>query len=194
MNMQEVIRSTLARHREVVDTVEEALTDDIIRVAERLIGCLSGGHTLFLCGNGGSAADAQHIAAEFTGRFLRQRDPLRAIALTTDTSALTAIGNDFGFDAVFERQVRALARKGDMLLGISTSGNSPNVVRALSAARGIGCVTVALTGHDGGEMSRTAEYSLIVPSEETPRIQEMHVTIGHILCDMIDRWSSGEQS
>lgn len=185
--MKEIINNTLDQHAALVETVRAQISDHIAQVADLLIGCYERGRTLFLCGNGGSAADAQHIAAEFTGRFLRKRKPLPAVALTTDTSAMTAISNDFGFESIFERQLRALAREGDVLLAISTSGNSPNVVNALQAAREIGCVTIALTGHDGGQMKDCADHLLVVPSTETPRIQELHIVVGHILCDLVDR-------
>jgi D-sedoheptulose 7-phosphate isomerase len=147
---------------------------------------LKKGNKILLCGNGGSAADAQHIAAELTGRYKTERMALPAIALTTDTSALTAIGNDYGYDIIFSRQVEALARPGDMLIGISTSGNSQNVLNAFQSARNIGCATMALSGRDGGRMKSAADFNLIVPSDNTPRIQEMHILIGHIICQAID--------
>ena len=145
----------------------------------------SGGKVVFL-GNGGSAADAQHLAAEFTGHFVRERAPVAAMALSTDTSALTAIGNDYGFEHVFERQIRALGRKGDVCVAISTSGNSPNVLRAAETAREIGMRVIALTGRDGGKLARLAEMALVIPSDSTARIQECHITIGHILCEYVD--------
>ncbi len=191
--MYEEINRTFVDHITLVETVRKELGEAIISVANQLTDALDNGHTVFLCGNGGSAADAQHLAAEFTGRFLRNRRPLPAVALTTDTSALTAIGNDFGFDTIFERQVRALAKPGDVLIGISTSGNSKNVIEALKAAGNIGCVTVALLGGDGGTMKTHAEHVIIVPSTETPRVQEVQIIIGHILCDLVDRhFAQGE--
>ncbi len=175
------------RHTELLAKVRD-LNDQISHVADVMISTLERGNKILLCGNGGSAADAQHIAAELTGRFIeKNRRPLSAIALTTDTSALTAIGNDFGFDSIFSRQVSALAVKHDMLIGLSTSGNSPNIVEALDIAKNIGCVTAALTGGDGGRARLSAELCLTVPSSETPRIQEMHILIGHILCDLVDQ-------
>jgi D-sedoheptulose 7-phosphate isomerase len=171
----------------VARKVQSDLSASIAETAELLIEALERGNKLLLCGNGGSAADAQHIATEITGRFLRERRPMPAVALTTDTSALTAIGNDFGFEQVFARQVRALAVEGDILIGLSTSGNSPNVLEALSAAKELGCTTIVLSGRDGGKMAGKADHALVVPSEETPHIQEMHITIAHILCDLIDR-------
>ena len=137
-------------------------------------------------GNGGSAADAQHLAAEFVNRFRIERPPLAALALTTDTSVLTSIANDYDFEEVFAKQVRALGHSEDVALGLSTSGNSPNVVRGLDAARQLGLRTLALSGGDGGPVARAAELALVVPSRSTPRIQEVHITIGHVLCDLVD--------
>lgn len=144
------------------------------------------GRTVFFCGNGGSAADAQHLAAEFVGRFVRERDGLPAVALTTDTSILTAVGNDYGFDTVFARQVKALARPGDLVVGLSTSGNSVNVLAAFAAAQEAGAKTIAFTGRSGGKMKETADCTITVPADITARIQEMHILIGHILCEWID--------
>ncbi|MDR2081084.1 MAG: D-sedoheptulose 7-phosphate isomerase [Campylobacteraceae bacterium] len=148
------------------------------------------GNKILIFGNGGSAADAQHIAAELVGRYKTQRKGLSAIALTTDTSALTAIGNDFGYESVFERQVEALARKGDLLIGISTSGTSLNVVRALKLGRDTGCRCIGLSGKEGGVMSEVCDINIIVPSSDTPRIQEIHIMIGHIICQAIDNINS----
>jgi len=147
---------------------------------------LKKGRKILICGNGGSAADAQHIAAELTGRYKIERKGLPAIALTTDTSALTAIGNDYGYEHVFSRQVEALARKGDLLIGISTSGNSRNVIYALQKAKEIGCRTIGFSGKGGGKMNDVCDLNIIVPSDDTARIQEMHIMIGHILCQLID--------
>jgi D-sedoheptulose 7-phosphate isomerase len=149
---------------------------------------LRAGGKLLLCGNGGSAADSQHIATELTIRFEAERQALPAIALTTDTSALTAAGNDFGFDRIFARQVAALGRKGDLLIGLTTSGDSTNVIAALEAARAQGLTTACLTGRDGGRVASEslADHCLIVPSDRTARIQEVHILIGHLLCAAID--------
>jgi D-sedoheptulose 7-phosphate isomerase len=144
-----------------------------------------GGKVMF-CGNGGSAADAQHLAAELTGRFLRDRAPLAALALTVDTSALTAIANDFGYDHVFSRQLRGIGRKGDTLVAISTSGRSPNVIEAIRAARDMGIATVGLTGSDGGQMRQLCNVCIAVPAERTDHIQQLHITVGHILCGLIE--------
>lgn len=138
------------------------------------------------CGNGGSAADSQHIAAEFVGHFMKERGPLNAIALTTDTSILTAVGNDYSFNDVFSRQVRGISKPGDILVGITTSGNSQNVIEAVQAAKKCGCKTIGLLGRDGGKLAPLCDISFVVPSNETPRIQEMHILIGHILCDLLE--------
>ncbi len=153
---------------------------------ERLIAALRAGGKILICGNGGSAADAQHIAAELVGRFGHARRGLPALALTTDSSALTSIGNDFGFDAVFSRQVEALARPGDVLIGISTSGNSRNVIAAVNSARAMGVSTLGLLGGQGGALKDMLDHMILAPSSDTPRIQECHILIAHIWCAMID--------
>ncbi|MBI2001005.1 MAG: D-sedoheptulose 7-phosphate isomerase [candidate division NC10 bacterium] len=155
-------------------------------VARRMAETLRKGGKILFFGNGGSAADAQHLAAEFVNRFLRDRRALAAVSLTTDTSALTSIGNDLGFDQVFSRQVEALGRPGDLVVAISTSGNSPNVLRGVEAARRLGCGTVGLTGGSGGLLANAVDEAFIVPSAETPRIQETHITLGHALCALVD--------
>lgn len=155
-------------------------------VARRMADALRRGGKLLFFGNGGSAADAQHLAAEFVNKFLRDRGALAAVALTTDTSALTSIGNDLGFDQVFARQVEALACPGDVVVAISTSGNSPNVLRGVEAARRLGCTTVGMTGGSGGLLAATVDEAFVVPSSETPRIQETHITLGHALCATVD--------
>jgi D-sedoheptulose 7-phosphate isomerase len=160
--------------------------DAVVAAAQMLAGVFQAGGKVFLFGNGGSAADAQHLAAEFVNRFQVERPPLAALALTTDTSILTAVANDYDFLQVFAKQVRALGRPGDLALGLSTSGNSPNVVEGLKAARQLGLKTLALSGRDGGPVAQAAELALIVPSRNTPRIQEVHITIGHVLCDLVD--------
>lgn len=159
---------------------------DLATAGDMLIAALRGGGKIIFCGNGGSAADAQHLAAEMMGRFLRDRDPLPALALTVDTSALTAIGNDYGFDQVFSRQLRGIGRAGDILVGISTSGNSGNVVKALEAAREMDIRTLGLTGAGGGRMAELCDLCLRVPSDRTNHIQEMHITIGHMLCGLVE--------
>ena len=181
------IRQAFADHRTALQRVEADLSDAIDHSADLVIEALIRGNKLLLLGNGGSAADAQHIAAELTGRYLRERPGFAAIALTTDTSALTSIANDYGYDHVFERQVEALARPGDVVVAISTSGNSPNVVRAVERARQIGCAVIGWLGRDGGELAALCDIPLVVPIEETARIQEMHILIGHVLCDQVEQ-------
>ena len=159
----------------------------LIREATELVrSALAAGGTLFFCGNGGSAADAQHIATEYTIRYLRTRRALRAVALTTDTSAITAAGNDFSFDEIFSRQVEALGRPGDLLIVHTTSGNSPNCLRAIEAARATGMKSLALTARDGGKVKDVADLCLIVPTSRTDRAQELHLAIQHAICDAID--------
>jgi D-sedoheptulose 7-phosphate isomerase len=163
-----------------------SLVPDLARAAECGASCLASGGRLLAAGNGGSAAHAQHFAAELVGRFLRDRRALPAVALTTDTSALTAVGNDYGFDRIFERQVEALATRGDMLLVLSTSGDSPNVILAAAKAREIGCTVVAFTGPGGGRLAELADVLLAVPSESVPRIQEMHQICLHLLAGRLE--------
>jgi D-sedoheptulose 7-phosphate isomerase len=158
----------------------------VVAAAQKIAAVFQAGGKLLLFGNGGSAADAQHLAAEFVNRFQVERPPLAALALTTDTSILTAVANDYDFLQVFAKQVRALGRPGDLAWGISTSGSSPNVVEGLQAARDVGLATLALSGRDGGPVAAAADLALIVPSRNTPRIQEVHLTIGHVLCDLVD--------
>ena len=179
-------------HRMFRDSAEvklrfaEQFAPRIEAVARRMAETLRKGGKILFFGNGGSAADAQHLAAEFVNRFLRDRGALTAVALTTDTSALTSIGNDLGFDQIFSRQVEALGRPGDLVVAISTSGNSPNVLRGVEAARRLGCGTVGLTGGSGGLLANAVDEAFIVPSAETPRIQETHITLGHALCALVD--------
>ncbi len=160
--------------------------DDAVAVAGRLIAAVHSGNKLLLFGNGGSAADAQHIAAELIGHFYVDRRPLPAIALTVDTSALTAIGNDYSFDVIFARQVEALGQPGDVAIGLSTSGNSSNVVAGLRAAKAKGLVTVAMTGEHGGRAGEVADFCVRVPSSETPRIQESHILLGHVWAEVVE--------
>jgi D-sedoheptulose 7-phosphate isomerase len=164
----------------------QANVDRIRRGADMLADCISSGHKILIFGNGGSAADSQHIAAEFVNRFRIERPPLAALALTTDTSLLTSIGNDYHFDQVFEKQIHALGIKGDVAWGISTSGNSPNVVNAVQAARTKGLSTIGMTGR-GGKLAECADLVFTVESSATARIQETHITMGHLLCELVDR-------
>jgi D-sedoheptulose 7-phosphate isomerase len=161
-------------------------TKVLTTIAELLIQAFRRGGKVLLFGNGGSAADAQHIACELSGKFYLNRDPLPAIALTTNTSSLTAIGNDYGYEEVFARQVKGLVRKGDIVIGISTSGNSPNVLRGIEQAKQIGAITIAFTGQ-GGRLKELTDYVLSVPSNDTPRIQEAHITAGHIICYLVEK-------
>lgn len=167
-------------------TVADTLSGEILEAANRIKACLENGGKLILMGNGGSAGDAQHIAAELVGRFKKERKAMPAISLTVDTSSLTALGNDYGFDTIFERQVEALAQKNDAVVGISTSGNSENVVRGLKKANAIGAETIGLVGNDGGKIKKEANLSIVIPSNDTARIQEVHITIGHIICELIE--------
>ncbi len=181
-----LILEAIDQHRSVADEVFTKLPPLIVQAGEMVVETLQNGGKILLCGNGGSAADAQHIAAELTGRFVKERRGLPAVALTTDTSALTAIGNDYGYERVFERQVEALATERDLLVGISTSGNSPNVLRALERANDLGCLTLGLSGRDGGAMNELCDLNLVIPSDVTARIQEMHILVGHLICQMVD--------
>jgi len=180
-----MIKSELEGHLATIKATF-ALETDIKKACETAVATLKAGGKILLCGNGGSAADAQHIAAELTGRYKTERGALAGIALTTDTSAITAIGNDYGYEFVFSRQLEALGREGDLLIAISTSGNSGNVIKALELARKIGIKTIGLSGRTGGAMNELCELNLVVPSNDTPRIQEMHIMIGHVICQAID--------
>jgi D-sedoheptulose 7-phosphate isomerase len=169
--------------------VQETLLDQdelIAQIAARLIEALRAGHKIFVCGNGGSAADAEHLAAELVGRFLVERKAYPAMALTTNTSLLTALGNDYGYDSVFVRQVEAFVEPGDVVIGITTSGNSPNVLRALERARDRGAVTIGLTGESGGKLKALADLCLCVASRHTPRIQEAHTLVIHSVCALVE--------
>jgi D-sedoheptulose 7-phosphate isomerase len=161
--------------------------DAIHRAVKIIVDSFKAGGKVFLFGNGGSAADAQHIAAEFVNRFLIERPPLPAIALTTDTSILTSISNDYGYADLFSKQLKALAKEGDVAIGLSTSGSAANVIKAMKVAREMGLKTVGLAGMDGGELARVVDLAIVVDSQVTPRIQEVHITIGHALCEMVDR-------
>lgn len=184
--MEEHIKAQFLAHIDVAQLAYKQNGDAVAKACGLITTCLRSGNKVLLFGNGGSAADAQHIAAEFTGRFVKERRSLPAIALTTDTSALTAIGNDYGFEHIFERQVEGLANEGDILIGISTSGNSNNVVKALELGRKLNCKTIGLTGRDGGAMNNCCDLNIVIPSDITARIQEMHILIGHIICDAVD--------
>ena len=184
--MKEIIRSALAASVDVKQQFVSANSALIIEGARLLADCLTNGGKTLWFGNGGSAADAQHLAAEFVNRFQIERPPLAGLALTTDTSIITAIGNDYHFDEIFEKQILALGQQGDVALGISTSGNSPNVVRGIRAARKQGLKTIAITGH-GGKVAGLADIVYKIESDTTARIQETHIFLGHLLCDLVDR-------
>jgi D-sedoheptulose 7-phosphate isomerase len=187
--LQDFIAGELRKTASVIGALvaDAELARTIETVARLCAKALRDGNKLLLAGNGGSAADAQHLAAELVSRFYFDRPGLAAVALTTDTSALTAIGNDYGFERLFARQVDALGRKGDVFIGLSTSGNSPNILKALDEARLKGLVTVGLTGQGGGKMAALCDHCLRMPSSETPRIQEGHIVVGHTLCALVER-------
>ena len=180
--IQQEFNDHIATSKATLDNISEALENAAIMC----INCLNQGGKIVLFGNGGSAADAQHIAAELVGRYKNERKALSAISLTTDTSALTSIGNDYGYDFVFERQVEALANTNDVIIGISTGGTSINVINGITAAKKIGCKTIGFSGRDGGEFNKICSLNTIVPASETARIQEMHIVIGHTICHLID--------
>lgn len=179
------IQQTIEEHRQVAAQMD-ALIPQIQEAAQAMTRCIQAGGKVLWAGNGGSAADSQHLAAELVGRFTRERKGMASIALTTDTSILTAIANDYGYDQVFTRQVEALCNKGDVFMGITTSGNSKGIVDAVSLAKEQGAYTIGLTGNSGGKLAETADLTLIMPSTVTARIQEMHILVGHILCDWVE--------
>ena len=181
-----MIEREFQSHLKTIEKTIDSIQDDVLRASQIVVEALKRGNKLLICGNGGSAADAQHIAAELTGRYKTERRGLPGIALTTDTSALTAIGNDYGYERIFDRQVESLAYKGDVLIGISTSGNSINVINAFKIAKEMGCQCIGFSGRDGGLMNEVCDINIVVPSDNTPRIQEMHILIGHTICQAID--------
>jgi D-sedoheptulose 7-phosphate isomerase len=185
VNSADITRSLL-ESAALTGRVALELGATIAQAGDLFVESLRAGGKLLFFGNGGSAADAQHLAAEFVGRYVAERAPLPAIALTTDSSVLTAIGNDYGFDQVFVRQIRALGRRGDVAIAISTSGRSPNVILGIEAAREAGLATIALTGGDGGNLATIVDVAIVVPSTTTARIQECHIAIGHVLCEYVD--------
>jgi D-sedoheptulose 7-phosphate isomerase len=186
LDLNAFFKAEFAEHHDVAQRTQGALGAGFAALVGACVACLRSGGKLMLFGNGGSAADAQHLATEFTIRYKKDRAAIAAIALTTDTSALTAAGNDIGFERVFSRQIEALGKAGDVAIGISTSGKSPNVAAALKQARAMRIVTAALTGKGGGDLPGLADHLLIVPSDTTARIQEMHITLGQMLCGAIE--------
>lgn len=187
--MKEYIKNQIRSSYETKQKIyeNEALIEIIEKVASKCVEIYRNGKKTIIAGNGGSAADAQHIAAELVGRYGFDRPSLPSLALTTDTSNLTAIGNDYGYDKVFSRQLEGMGQEGDIFIGISTSGNSVNIINAFESAKEKGIMTVALTGRDGGKMAQIADIAIVVPSNDTPRIQESHILIGHIICDIIEK-------
>ena len=186
MDVPAFFTSEFAEHHAVARATEAALPSAFAGLLSACVACIRGGGKIMLFGNGGSAGDAQHIATELTVRYKETRAPIAAIALSTDTSTLTAAGNDFGFEQIFARQILALGRPGDLVIAISTSGKSPNIIAALKQARAMGLVTVAFGGKGGGDMVGLADHLLIVPSDTTARIQEMHITLGQMLCGALE--------
>ena len=184
--MKEIIEKLLEDSLKIKDTFIRENLSNLVQAAEKIALAFTSDRKLLLCGNGGSAADAQHIAAEFVNRYTLERPPLPAIALTTDTSVITSIGNDYSFGDIFSKQVKALGVEGDVLLAISTSGNSTNVLSAVKDARSQGIYTIGLIGKDGGELAGLVELALVVKNNVTPRIQEAHILAGHILCHLVD--------
>jgi D-sedoheptulose 7-phosphate isomerase len=185
-NAPALVRS-LEEHLKAIQALIDSRLPEIQAAGNLIWDALKSGHKILLCGNGGSAADAQHIAAELVGRYEQQRRAFPAISLTTDTSALTAVSNDYGYEEVFARQIEALAVAGDVLIAISTSGKSPSVVKAADEARARGCKTIALTGCSGEPLTAHCDLAVVVPSDRTSRVQEAHITIGHLWCEMVDR-------
>ena len=182
---------SLREHLKAIEALLDSRLGEIDAAGRLICEALGAGNKILLCGNGGSAADAQHIAAELVGRYEQQRRAFPAISLTTDTSALTALSNDYGYEEVFARQVEALAVAGDVLIAISTSGKSPSVVKAADQARAIGCKTIALTGCSGEPLASHCDLAVVVPSDRTSRVQEAHITIGHLWCEMVDAMVAG---
>ena len=190
--VSELMRASIATKQSMLGSSEVVTT--VAKVSKILITALKQRNKVLLFGNGGSAADAQHIAAELVGRFAFDRPALPALALSVNSSCVTAIGNDYGFDQVFSRQIEALARAGDVAIGITTSGNSPNVLRAMSTAKKMGLPTIGLTGQAGGKLKSAVDHCICVPSNETPRIQECHILIGHIISELVEREIFHEES
>ena len=182
----ERVKNLLNISADLKKTVAETLSGEILNSAKQIKSRLEIGGKLLLMGNGGSAGDAQHIAAELVGRFKKERKAIPALALTVDTSSLTALGNDYGFETIFERQIEAIANKDDAVIGISTSGNSENVVRAIQKANSMGAYTIGLLGNNGGRLKEIVNLPIVIPSKDTARIQEVHITIGHIICEIIE--------
>ena len=183
--MHPIIQSHIKEHQEVLDTIN-SFHDTIEKIASTLINCLKNEGTIYWCGNGGSASDSQHLAGELVGRFVGDRKPLRSIALNADSAVMTCIVNDYGYEHIFSRQVEGLGRQGDVLIGITTSGNSQNVINALNVAKSKKMTTIGLLGKGGGKARGAVDHAIVIPSNTTARVQEMHIMVGHILCDLIE--------
>jgi D-sedoheptulose 7-phosphate isomerase len=192
--MQTIVLTAFADSARVKQQFAQDHADRIVEVATLIADAFRNGNKVLLFGNGGSSTDAAHIAAEFVGRYKRERMPLPAIALATDIAAITCIANDYGYEELFARQVRAHGRRGDIAIGISTSGNSPNVLKGVEAARDCGLATIAWTGANGGKLAGLVDYPFIVPSTVTSRIQESHITLGHVLCELVEDHLLGKAS
>lgn len=183
--IKEIIQGSIATKQQLLD--DKILLDAIVKIVDEIVNAFEHNNKVLLCGNGGSAADAQHIAAEFSGRFYLDREPLFAEALHVNTSYLTAVANDYGYEEIYSRLIKAKGQKGDILIAISTSGNSVNIINALQIATQIGMVTVGLTGATGGKMKDLCNYLINIPSSDTPRIQEAHIMVGHIFCELVEK-------
>lgn len=183
--IQEIIQRSIAVKQQVLSDTE--LLNRLQKLTEQIVTTFENGGKVLFCGNGGSAADAQHLAAEFSGRFYTDRNPLPSEALHCNTSYLTAVANDYGYDFVYSRLLKGMGKAGDILVGLSTSGNSPNIIKAFEQARAMGITTVAFTGLTGGKMKELTDILINIPSEDTPRIQESHITLGHIACELVER-------
>ena len=185
LTMNPIIQSHIKEHQEVLDTIN-TIVDSIEQIARALINCLKNDGTIYWCGNGGSASDSQHLAGELVGRFVGDRKPLRSIALNADSAVMTCIVNDYGYEHIFSRQVEGLGREGDVLIGVTTSGNSQNVINALNVAKTKKMQTIGLLGKGGGKAREAVDHAIVIPSNTTARVQEMHIMVGHILCDLIE--------
>lgn len=184
MKIKDIIQNSISVKQKVLE--DESIISSIQEITEKIAGCFECDGKVLFCGNGGSAADAQHLAAEFSGRFYFDREPLNSEALHVNTSYLTAVGNDYSFDEIYSRIVKAKGRDGDILVGISTSGNSQNIVNALKQAKKQGITTIGFTGESGGKMKEVCDYIIQIPSNDTPRIQESHMLVGHIICELVE--------
>ena len=195
MDSKSIIEKRLSEHQRAIESLKSdaALTARIAEAVDAITECFRSGHKVFFCGNGGSAADAQHLAAEFSGKFYLDRDVLPAEALHCNTSYMTAVGNDYSFEAVYARLISGIAAAGDILVGISTSGNSANIVRAFEVCRKNGVMTIGMTGAGGGKMKDLSDILLDMPSTDTPRVQECHITVGHMICELVESSIFGEK-